>query len=177
MEAYPAVQSELRAVLKAAFPGPELPSVNQILDTDIPYLDAACEESLRLAGTSKGNVRQAVVDAEVLGCKIPKGAEVLLNLHVNRAPPPTDESKRSPSSQAAIEKHGNCFSGAAGRDLGNLEPRRWLVKDEVTGKERFNAYAVPSLAFGGGYRGCFGKRSRSPVKFSSLLCVVADYVC
>ncbi|KAI1080919.1 cytochrome P450 [Whalleya microplaca] len=141
-----------------AFPGPDPPTVDRILDTNIPYLDGTCEESLRLAGTSKGNLRQALVDTEILGYKIPKGAEVLLNLHINRAPFSFDESKRSPSCRATIDKHGNCFSDAAGRDLASFEPRRWLVKDEATGKETFNAYAIPSLAFGGGYRACFGRK-------------------
>lgn len=156
MEAYPAVQTELRAALRAAFPASEPPSVHQILDTEIPYLDGTCEESFRLAGTSKGNLRQATTDTEILGHRIPKGAEVLLNLHINRAPPPVDDSRRSSSCQAAIAKHGNFLASAAGRDLATFEPRRWLVKNEVTGKESFNAYALPSLAFGGGFRGCFG---------------------
>ncbi|KAH6658465.1 cytochrome P450 [Truncatella angustata] len=142
----------------ATFPGPQLPTYAEILDTEVPYLDGACEESLRLAGTSKGNLRQAVVDTEILGCRIPKGAEVLVNLHINRTTPPVDSSQRSVSSQAAIQKHGDCFSGAAGRDLGNFEPRRWLIKDEATGRDKFDAYAIPSLAFGGGYRGCFGRK-------------------
>ncbi|KAK2606815.1 hypothetical protein N8I77_005540 [Diaporthe amygdali] len=157
MESNPSVQSELRAALRAAFPGPDPPTVNEIIQTEIPYLDGACEEGLRLAGTAKAMLRQAVVDTQVLGCPIPKGTEVFLNLHINRQPAPIDEAKRSHTSQEAASKCGDGFQGPAGRDLGRFEPKRWLVKDE-SGKEVFNPYALPSLAFGGGYRGCFGRR-------------------
>ncbi|KAJ8104591.1 hypothetical protein ONZ43_g7775 [Nemania bipapillata] len=156
MEAYPDVQEELRAALKEKFP--ELPSVSQILDAHIPYLDAVCEESFRLAGTSKGNLRQAITDTNVLGFPIPKGAEVMLNMHVNGAPCLVDDSKRSPSCQVAIAKHGNGFLGEAGKDLHTFEPRRWLIRDPATGHDVFDAYRMPSLAFGGGYRGCFGRK-------------------
>lgn len=158
MAAYPVVQNELRTALNSGFLDSKLPSATDILDTDIPYLEATCEESFRLAGTSKGNVRQALVDTEILGYKIPKGAEVLLNYHINHAPLPVDVSQRSLSSQHARSKHGDCFLGEAGRDLTVFEPARWLVKDERMGGAKFNAYALPSLAFGGGYRGCFGER-------------------
>ncbi|KAK2603555.1 hypothetical protein QQS21_004235 [Conoideocrella luteorostrata] len=158
MEAYPAVQTELRVALNAAFPGSEPPSVEDILTTDIPYLDATCEEGFRLAGVAKGNLRQAIVDTEILGCKIPKGAEIFMNYHINRTPVPVDESKRTVGSRATAAKHGNGLQGDAGRDIETFEPRRWLVKDEKTGEEVLNAYALPNISFGGGYRGCFGRK-------------------
>ncbi|KAI0391539.1 cytochrome P450 [Xylariaceae sp. FL0594] len=157
MEAFPRVQTELREALKAAFKS-SLPSVTDILETDIPYLDGTLEESFRLAGVAKGNLRQAIVDTQILGCKIPKGAELFMNYHVDRPPVPVDESRRTPGSRAAIEKHGDGFRGIAGRDIGAFEPRRWLLRDESTGKEAFNPHALPSIAFGGGYRGCAGRK-------------------
>lgn len=156
MESNPGVQKELRAVLRASFSGPEPPTVDEIIQTEIPYLDGACEEGLRLAGTAKALLRQAVVDTEVLGCRIPKGTEVFLNLHINRQLAPVDEAKRSRSCQEAASKRGDGFHGPAGHNLGSFEPKRWLVKDD-TGKDVFNPNALPTLAFGGGYRGCFGK--------------------
>ncbi|KAJ8115797.1 hypothetical protein ONZ43_g4589 [Nemania bipapillata] len=156
MEAYPTVQTRLRSALLAAFPGPDPPSAEDILETDVPYLDAACEESMRLAGTAKANFRQAVVDTEILGCKIPKGAEIFMNFHVNRQPALVDEPKHSNSIQSANARRGEGFQGRAGLHLHLFQPERWLVKDEETGKEKFNAYALPQLAFGGGYRGCSG---------------------
>ncbi|OTA68834.1 hypothetical protein K449DRAFT_387144 [Hypoxylon sp. EC38] len=102
MEAYPAVQNELRTTLKSAFPGPDPPTVDRILNTEIPYLDGTLEESLRPAGTAKGTVRQALVDTDILGHKIPESTKVLLNLHINQTPYSFDESKRSPGCQTAI---------------------------------------------------------------------------
>ncbi|KAK8093955.1 Cytochrome P450 [Apiospora hydei] len=162
MESYPAAQADLRAALKAAFPHTTTPSVDELLGADIPYLDAACEESLRLAGVAKGNLRQAVVDMHILGHFVPKGAEIFMNYHVDHAPYPVDEEKRSASSRAAEAKlaarEGILRDVDVTRDLGSFEPRRWLVKDEKTGKEVFDAYALPQLAFGGGYRGCSGRK-------------------
>ncbi|KAH9905754.1 cytochrome P450 [Xylariomycetidae sp. FL2044] len=158
MEAYPTVQKELRAVLNAAFPDPAHLTADDILNTEIPYLDGVCEESFSLAGTAKGNLRQAIVDTEILGCRIPKGTEIFMNYHIDRAPVAIEESRRTSSSQATAAKRGDGFQGNPGRDLGSFEPRRWLAKDEKTGKENFNAYALPQLAFGGGYRGCAGRK-------------------
>ncbi|KAK8071660.1 hypothetical protein PG996_005008 [Apiospora saccharicola] len=159
MESYPIAQSELRAALKAAFPNSKVPAMEDIIGKNIPYLDAACEETFRLGGVAKGNLRQALVDTEVLGCKIPKGAEIFMNYHFNHAPYPVNESDRSASSQTAGAKYGDDrLYGSAGHDLGNFEPKRWLVKDAQTEREVFNPYALPSLAFGGGYRGCSGRK-------------------
>lgn len=165
MEANPHIQSELRTILKGAFTSPT-PSVADILEADIPYLDGAVEETVRLAGAAKAQLRQAVVDTEILGYKVPKGAQIFLNLHINRSPCPVDESTRSASSQAAGAKFGDGFKLDAGRDIGAFEPRRWLVKDRDTGKETFNSYALPTLAFGGGLRGCPGKSARLRIVMS-----------
>ncbi|KAL2257902.1 hypothetical protein VTK26DRAFT_8996 [Humicola hyalothermophila] len=40
--------------------------------------------------------------------------------------------------------------------LDRFEPRRWLVSDQE-GREVFDGNALPTLVFGGGLRGCFGK--------------------
>ncbi|KAK7746457.1 hypothetical protein SLS53_002416 [Cytospora paraplurivora] len=159
MEANSAVQMELRTILRAAFPGPDAPSADDILSTNLPYLDGVCEEAFRLAGAAKALLRQSIVDTEILGYKVPKGSEVFMNLHINRQPAPVDESKRSATSQEAAVKlgEGNGIQGPAGRSLGSFEPRRWLVTDK-TGKESFNAHAITTLAFGGGYRGCIGQK-------------------
>lgn len=79
MEASLAVQTELRTVLQAAFPGSGVPSAEDILQANIPYLDGACEEAFRLAGAAKAQLRRTLEDAEILGCKVPKGAEVFMN--------------------------------------------------------------------------------------------------
>lgn len=157
MEANPSVQTRLRAALRAALPGPAPPSAAQILAADVPYLSAACEEAARLGGAAKAQLRRAVVDAEVLGCPVPRGAQLFLNLHIDRAPPaapPVDEARRSPSSRAAAARLGDGIRRA--RDLECFVPERWLARDDARGTESFNAQALPSTAFGGGFRGCFG---------------------
>lgn len=157
MEAYPAVQTELRAILRAAFPGNNQPSSEEILRANIPYLDAVVEESLRLSGTAKANIRQALVDTQILGHPIPKGADILMNYHINYIPVLNDESNRSTASRDAAVKHGDGLRGKAGHDLETFNPRRWLSQSEKTDDEVFDRYALPTLAFGGGYRGCPGK--------------------
>lgn len=149
------IQAQLRTALLVAFPGPDLPSAQEILDADVPYLSGTCEETVRLSGAAKAQLRMAVVDTEVLGCKVPKGAQVFMNLHIDRQPPPIDEAKRSISCQAAAARLGDGIKTS--RDLGCFEPRRWLVTDPKAGTEVFNPHALPSVAFGGGFRGCFGK--------------------
>ncbi|KAI0112592.1 cytochrome P450 [Nemania sp. FL0031] len=104
-----------------------------------PYLNATCEESMRSAGTAKASLLQAIVDTEILGYKVPKGAEIFMNYHINRPPAAVDELKHS-------------------LDLHLFDPERWLEKSEGTEKEKCNAYALPQLAFGGGYRGCSGRK-------------------
>lgn len=73
-----------------------------------------------------------------------------MNLHLNHLHATVDAFKRSATSQ----EHKR--DDEAERDLGSFEPGRWLVTDG-TGKTSFNANAIPSLAFGGGYRGCLGE--------------------
>ena len=162
MTVHPSAQKELREVLRQHFPGSETPSAEDILEANIPYLDAVCHETLRVAGTARATSRIVVNDTEILGCPVPKDATIFLNLHITESPSEVDESMRTSSSQAAAEKQGYDFGGPAGTNLGNFEPRRWLVKDESTGVERFNPSALPMLAFGGGFRGCPGELSIVP---------------
>ncbi|KAK7224694.1 hypothetical protein V2G26_012697 [Clonostachys chloroleuca] len=158
METYPGVQTELRSALRSAFPDTNHPSVQSMLAADIPYLDAVCEECLRLGGIVKATMRQALVDTEILGFPIPKGAELFLNYHINLPPIPVPESKRSRGSRAAVAKMGDGLNEKAGQNLDVFEPRRWLVRDEKTGNDKFNRFAIPALPFGGGPRGCFGRK-------------------
>jgi cytochrome P450 len=159
MEAYPAVQNTLRTALKAAFPENNYPSAKDIIEANIPYLSAVCQEIFRLGGIAKGSLRQATKDTEILGYKIPKGAEVYMNYHLNHTTHAIDDSKRTPSGRTAAVKFKNELNGIAGRDIQKFEPARWLTKDPDTGEERFNAHALPLLAFGAGFRGCPGKKT------------------
>ncbi|KAH7318099.1 cytochrome P450 [Stachybotrys elegans] len=157
MEMFPAAQAELRAALRKAFPGPELPSIDAVLETSVPYLDATCEETFRFAHASGGNYRQAMVDTEILGYKIPKGATLFLSFQTMSPEFPIDENKRAPTCRAALEKSGDRMQGGAGRNLDTFNPRRWLDFNK-SGDETFNPYALPMNGFGGGYRGCPGRK-------------------
>ncbi|KAI1104784.1 cytochrome P450 [Jackrogersella minutella] len=145
MEAFPNVQDELRTALKAAFSSAQ-PPVEEILSANVPYLDVTCEEIFLFAGVAKASLRRALVDTEILGCKIPKGAEVIMNYHLNRDPVPVEESKRSLGSQAAAVKFGDRLRADAGRDTASFYPKRWLLKEINTGKKTFDPHALPSLA-------------------------------
>lgn len=150
------VQDKLRFVLREVSHGPGLPTVNEIIDSDIPYLNGVVEETLRLAGTAT-YARQATADTEILGMKVPKGTNIILNNLVNARPIPVPEELRSATCRAAYEKRGRAgLEGTAGDDLAEFNPERWLVRSE-DGKMEFDAYAIPRLGFGDGPRGCFGK--------------------
>jgi cytochrome P450 len=45
----------------------------------------------------------------------------------------------------------------ANEDMDKFKPERWLVHDEK-GDEKFSATAGPTLPFGLGLRGCFGRK-------------------
>ncbi|KAK0611972.1 cytochrome P450 [Immersiella caudata] len=125
---------------------------------DIPFLDAVMEETLRCAATSPVINRDVLVDTEILGKKVPKGSILFMNLRIDHDPYPVDEAVRSPTSRLAQAKRTRGgFEGESGWDIGRFEPRRWLTRD-AEGREVFDAYSLPTLGFGGGYRGCFGKR-------------------
>ncbi|KAI1875956.1 uncharacterized protein JN550_001452 [Neoarthrinium moseri] len=151
------VQSKLRSALRDAFPGIGLPSVNDLVDCDIPYLDAVIEEAMRLAGTATVT-RQAIVDTEILGKKIPKGTNIVFNNIMKSRPVAVPEEVRSATSRAAYEKRGRPgIDGPAGDNLSDFVPERWLIKGQ-DGKVEFDAYAIPRLGFGDGPRGCFGRK-------------------
>lgn len=65
-----------------------MPPIDQIIGTEVPTLMVLAKR-LRLA---RAQLRRADVITEVLGRRVPKGAQIFLNLHNSRAPYPTDES-------------------------------------------------------------------------------------
>jgi len=159
MALYPRAQAKLRDAVLAIFKEKKFPVSSEILEVDIPFLDATIEEIVRCSATAAITTRRALVDTQILGHRIPKGSNVILNLRINKQPFEIKERRRSKTSQAAqIKRTGGGFEGESGRNLDLFEPCRWLAHDAITGKEVFNAYALPNLTFGGGFRGCFGKR-------------------
>ncbi|KAM7183599.1 Cytochrome P450 [Rhypophila sp. PSN 637] len=134
----------------------------KLVETDIPYLDAYVHELIRCSATAGPIERMAAVDTVVFGYHIPKGTHMLLNTKIQdvhvRSLKDIPETTRSATSQSAQGKVRGGLLGDCGHDLDGFNPARWLVKNENTGKEVFDGRALPSLAFGGGFRGCPGKK-------------------
>ncbi|KAK1834067.1 cytochrome P450 3A24 [Podospora conica] len=158
MASHQAAQARLRAAVRACPAGLDAAG---ILDASVPYLDAVIEETARVSGTAAAVARQAVVDTTVLGYRVPKGTNVLLSTHlvdegvVGRV---VEEGVRSATSRGAQGRRvRGGLEGEAGRGLAGFRPERWLVTGE-DGEEVFDGNALPGLIFGGGLRGCFGKR-------------------
>ncbi|KAK5122321.1 hypothetical protein LTR85_004232 [Meristemomyces frigidus] len=153
-----AAQQKVRSVLQAEFQrareAGENPTVEEIAKSNIPYLDATLEEIHRCGGTISSNIRTALVDADILGHRVPKGTDVFMISsgpgYVD-SPLPVDENQRSKSSQESKDKNGDWEAS----DIGAFMPERWLVRDE-RGAFVFDPRAGPALPFGGGPRGCFG---------------------
>lgn len=157
----PRVQEKLRGILLQTF-GDEngVLSAEQIITAQVPYLDAVVEEVARCAGTSATIVRTAVHDTTLLGHHIPKGVDVFMMNHgpgymepnaVNDSIP---EHIRSDSSQAS---EGRAIPLWDPTDVMAFKPERWIKTDEK-GVERFDVHSGPMMQFGGGLRGCFGKK-------------------
>ncbi|KAK5127379.1 hypothetical protein LTR85_006718 [Meristemomyces frigidus] len=163
LTAYPEVQERLRDHLKSTFKqaaeSNKLPTAVDIAKTSSSYLDAFIEEILRHGATAQVVVRVATQDTEILGHHIPKGTDVFM---VTQGPSytapafPMDDSKRSKTSRQLPPQErwtGNWDPSA----LGHFDPERWLVRNEAGGQD-FNSQAGPMQTFGGGLRGCFGRK-------------------
>jgi cytochrome P450 len=166
---HPSAQDRLRADLRAAFPdatrAKRAPTYQELARAHVPYLDAVVEEVLRHANTIAFVVRRAMCDTTVLGRHIPKDTDVFLvangagYLEPNMTLP--DEA-RSPGARRG-EK--SALTGKwDDKDVAAFRPERWLKKQQQQGEdgegesETFDPMAGPTLAFGLGPRGCFGKR-------------------
>jgi cytochrome P450 len=98
-----------------------------------------------------------------MGYPIPKGTTVfVMSRGASYTEPaiPIPDAQRSQSSLANRERVPPWDNG----DVSDFKPERWLkTKTEVKGPGEFdniehNSHAGPLLTFGGGPRGCFGKR-------------------
>lgn len=145
-----------------------MPSAEEITRINIPYLEAVIEEILRLANTLPVLDRQTSKDTELLGYHIPKGTILMM---LNRGPSFTepgfavDEKMRSPTCRASGREKGVRHWAREGMDA--FYPERWLVYEEKDGPANdgtkretatYDSTAGPSLPFGLGTRGCFGRK-------------------
>lgn len=159
----PAAQTRLRNDLRAAFPDAAREGRNltyqELSGAHIPYLDAVVEEVLRHANTIAFVTRQAQHDTTVLGRHIPKGTNVFLMANGPGYLEPNMRLKDEARSPGARQDAKSALTGAWDDEtINKFRPERWLEKDPATGAEVFNSMAGPSLAFGMGLRGCFGKK-------------------
>jgi len=157
------VQDKLRDTLRSAYPravaAGELPTAKEISTTRIPYLDAVIEEIHRITGAVAIIMRVATVDTEILGHRVPKGTDVFM---LSQGPGfvmpsiPIDENVRSTTSRESKDKNGAWDEAT----IHEFDPERWLEEDSE-GNVVFNSRAGPTMPFGAGPRGCFGKLPRS----------------
>lgn len=162
----PTAQGRLRADLRAALPDAaregRRPTYDELTHAHIPYLDAVVNEVLRKANTIDFVVRVALRDTVVLGHRVPKGTDVFFmgNGAGYVAPAlPVDDTSRSPGARRATESNAKGLTGDwDDADVAAFRPERWLRADPDTGVETFDPMAGPTLAFGLGPRGCFGRR-------------------
>lgn len=156
----PHVQSKFRGTLFDAFgENNGVPTAKQIVTTRIPYLDAVVEEIVRCAQTSSSATRRTIRDTQLLGHHIPKGVDVYMMANgpgymvSNDLNEKISEDVRSLSSQESKHRVASWESG----DIGVFNPQRWIKTNE-DGNESFDVHAGPSMQFGAGLRGCFGKK-------------------
>jgi len=161
---HPAVQDRLRNDLRAAMPlvaqSKQTPKYADMNGTSVPYLDAVVEEVLRVVNPVGLIVRRALVDTTVLGRRVPKGTDLFFmangpgylkgNMEV------TDE-ERSPGARKGDAGNNGLTGTWEDEGIGEFRPERWL-KVREDGEEVFDAAAGPSIPFGLGPRGCYGKR-------------------
>lgn len=183
---HPKAQDRLRKALQTAHAGAikqkRLPSVEEILQTPVAYLDATMEEILRCGGTIPIGDREAIVDTVLLGHHIPKGTKVRF-LHngpgIRRPELKLNERKYIPGSEGSNEME-KAIPGWDNEDVDLFKPERWLRQPEksAAGDEdmqwanrSFDPQAGPSIPFGLGIRGCFGRRL-AYVEFRILLTMV-----
>ncbi|KAL2759154.1 hypothetical protein ACRALDRAFT_2100631 [Sodiomyces alcalophilus JCM 7366] len=164
---HPRVQSTLRDALRAshaaAVRDDRPPSAQEIARTNpTPYLDAVIEEILRCGCTIPIVDRQATADTTVLGHFIPRGTTILAPVwgpSISEPAYPVDEALRSPTSRAAgAKERGGPPRMWDDEGMDQFRPERWLAVDADTGDTVFDATAGPTLPFGLGIRGCFGRR-------------------
>ncbi|EAU36731.1 predicted protein [Aspergillus terreus NIH2624] len=164
----PDAQTNLRLALKNALleaaASNRLPLCSEVIRTSIPYLDATIEEILRCAPTVPAVDRVALNDTVLLGHSIPKGTSIfLMNKGASFFSPPheIEDEKRSPSARAAKNKGHHAWDPET---LDIFLPERWLVASEEqasavgTANVVFDPAAGPAMPFGGGPRGCWGRR-------------------
>lgn len=134
------------------------PTVEEIINTHAPYLDALIEEIVRVAGPVGAVVRTATVDTVLMGRPIPKGTNLFLAFWGAGFTSPSIQDSL-PGVDAAEGKTPSYTKrdNWDGMEPDKFVPERWLAQD-AEGHMVYDAQAGPMLGFSLGLRGCFGKR-------------------
>ncbi|KAJ8611507.1 hypothetical protein MRB53_037914 [Persea americana] len=155
----PGVQRTLRDAIREGIAADTITSAAHLLNANIPYLDAVVWEMLRLARTAAAVMRNTTVDTTILGAHVPKGTAIIMSTSgftaLDDHLAPVDEKTRSQSSRLAAQHKPVPWDYAT---ISRFDPDRWLKTNEGNGKTEFDLNAGPILSFGGGPRGCFGRR-------------------
>jgi cytochrome P450 len=157
-------QKKLRDALHSSYPDARKqsrrPTLEEILRTNIPYVDAVIDETLRCAWVLPLIMRQALVDTQILGKPIPKGTTLVL---FGMGPGLTMPALKldDEESQKSVEAFRNKVGSFDENNMDEFLPERWLKTTvNKSGQEEtvFNANAGPTMGFGHGPRSCFGRR-------------------
>ncbi|KAK6225037.1 cytochrome P450 [Colletotrichum tabaci] len=146
-------QSELRRALRQAHHEAHTrePTVQEIIRTQVPYLDAFIEETLRLCSPAGAITKETACDTIVSGHAIPKGTPIMILL---TGPTFTQPGVRPPEK---LSEGGVSDWSYSEYPVEGFHPERWLRSDE-NGDVRYDNNAGPFLSFSTGPRGCWGKR-------------------
>lgn len=142
---YPEIQSRLRKEVRSLLPDPRS-STSSISSNDIdgmPYLNAVCNEVLRLYSPVPVTVRVAAQDTTLVGHFIPKGTTIFIS------PWATNANK-----------------DFWGKDAAEFNPDRWLGEGKASSGGTESNYAF--LTFLHGPRSCIGQ-SFAKGEFACLL--------
>ncbi|KAF2165555.1 hypothetical protein M409DRAFT_67337 [Zasmidium cellare ATCC 36951] len=170
------VQAKIRRILRETFPKAVAesrePSPAELYNTALLYLDAFIEEVLRCSQLIPSLSRTTITNTRLLGYDIPIGTTVVSPHHRPKRTAPRSEkpstskgppdTKLAPVKDSARTSSGEEFQPQVNEwddtsdDLQNFRPERYMPSKE--GDEHLDLMAGPHVTFGGGTRGCFGKK-------------------
>jgi cytochrome P450 len=131
----PDVQERLRSELKSYYEAVEKSSVDQAMETpdidSLPYLQAVCEETLRLHHAVPMMQRRNIEDVQVGGTIFPKGTTFVIPIRASNVSPAFWRT-----------------------DPQRFDPERWLKDPALGGARNRNAF----MTFSAGARICIGQR-------------------
>ena len=163
------LRNELHRAHAAAHAEGRPPTIEEITQTSIPYLDAVMEETLRFKSVVAILVRRATCDTQILGFPIPKDTDVMMCTVGPSITEPAQDIPEGLRSEACREAKDRSPAWN-NDDIHEFRPERWLRRErrspteekgeQATGAEHevFDAMAGPVLALSVGLRGCFGRK-------------------